>query len=46
MGNCQHQSDIPAPAVSDPPSIAYCRGREVGAIKDRDQKVPSKNVLT
>lgn len=37
MGNCQHQSDIPTPAASNPPCIIHCGGRELGAMNDRDQ---------
>lgn len=42
MGNCQHRSDILALAASNPPCITHCGGKEVGAIKDRNQQVPSK----
>lgn len=47
MGNCQHRSDIPALAASDPPCITHCgRREEVGTIKDKEQQVPSKIFLT
>lgn len=38
MGNCQHWSDIPTLAASNPPCMTHCRRRdEAGAIKDREQ---------
>lgn len=45
MGNCQHQSDIPALAASDPPHITCCRGREVGGYKGQGPAGTKQNFL-